>query len=135
MDNHTKGKLGEKYVRRYFLKKGYTVAGLKKGEKGYDFFVSKSGKSLRIEIKTTERDNHIPDMHDNEFIIKNKKILFRADYLYIVVISNGGKIRYLHILSKKEIDTYAHKHKIVRRIRTSKMQTEMRNNKHFGKVI
>ena len=131
--NFNVGRIGEDFVKEYLLKKQFRV--FKSAENGSDIIAKKNGKKITIEVKTTSNQvGGIPDMHETEFIKEKNLYKFVADYLYVVRINNEGKPIKLDILSKNEIDTYADKHTIVTKIRTSHLQTALRLNK-IGKTI
>ena len=136
MNNNLKGKLGEKYIQEYFIKKGYKVIEKEKGEIGFDFWVVKENIKLKIEVKTSENtQSGIPDMHDTEFCYKNGKLLLVSDLLCILRIDKNGKPIALDILTKKEVDKYSLSHKIVTRIRTTKLDIALKNNLVGKKIL
>lgn len=132
MNNSDKGKFGEKWVRNYLQKEGYKL--LPKKEKGSDIIAKKGNKQLTIEVKTTSNfRGGIPDMHDTEFKNKRGKWHFVADKLFVVRIK-GNKPKQLDILTKSDVDKFAHTHKTIIRIRTKKLDRELFKGK-VGKSI
>ena len=127
MDNASKGKHGEEFVVDYLTRKGYDVK-YPSNTKGCDIIASKDGEDLHIEVKTTQNlQGGIPDMHDSEFDISDDGIFIKADYLYIVRLSNTDELKYIDILSKEDVDKFAKDHTIVKRVRTGKLETALKN--------
>jgi Holliday junction resolvase-like predicted endonuclease len=82
MTNSEKGKLGEQYVEKYLLSKGYEI--VKNKENGCDLIVIKNKRIIKIEIKTTANlSGGIPDMHSSEFCLtKGKYLLSLTIFIY-----------------------------------------------------
>ncbi len=134
MDNSNKGKLGELFVKEFLTKRGYRILSEKRN--GSDIIAQKAKSTpIAIEVKTTGNLlGGIPDMHLTEFEEMQGKWMFVADYLYILRLDKNGQPIQLDILNKKEIDNFADSHKLVRRIRTTKLDRAIKN-KLVGKSI
>lgn len=134
MENSKKGKMGEIFVREYLTNKGYEILDQKRN--GSDIIARiKNKRPIAIEVKTTSNlSGGIPDMHLTEFYERDGLWYFVADFLYIVRLNNEGIPTELDILSKKEIDSFADSHKLVRRIRTTKLDKAI-NKETTGKKI
>ena|SRR5258708_1559820 len=135
MYNSERGILGEKFVREILERSGYKVSKRMLGKTGYDLEVEKNGKILTVEIKTTGNlKGGIPDMHNTEFSEFEGKYYFVADRLFIVRLDENFNPLRVDILTKEDIDKYADSHKTVTRIRTTKLDTDIKNGK-IGKTI
>jgi len=132
MTNSEKGLLGEKYVKNYLKSKGFLV--LDVDENGCDIIARKGHKTTRIEVKTTSNLTGIPDMHITEFKNKKGRWYFVADFLYILRLNNRGVPIQLDILTRREVDLYSGSHKTITRIRTTKLDRDLKNN-IVGKII
>ncbi len=129
MNNKEKALLGENYVEKYLKDQGYIVRRRIKGEVGFDLFAEKDGKTSQIEVKTSENlRGGIPDMHDTEFSRVGDEWLFTGDYLYVVRIKDERPYQ-LDILTKAEINAYSKNHATVTKIRTMRLDTDLRNKK------
>lgn len=129
MDNASKGKFGEEYVMKWLLKtKKFDKVIEAKNVNGCDLVAYRNGKRYLIEVKTTEKSKWgIPDMHDTEMSQKAGGWYFNADYLYLVRLGAGKKVKRIDIVTKKEINKFFKKHTTLIRIRTSALQTAMKN--------
>jgi len=134
LTNASKGQLGEKLVRTYLEKEGYTVR--TSSENGSDLVATKKGKSpFCVEVKASGNlKGGIPDMHTSEFREKNGKWYLVADYLYVVRLDDSGEPIQIDFLSKAEVDSYNESHKLVTRIRTTKLDRDL-HNKRIGKSV
>jgi len=95
----------------------------------------KNKKKIKIEVKTTSNfAGGIPDMHSSEFILIDDKYFFVADYLYVLRIDKKNNPIQLDIISKKEIDSFSDSHKLVERIRTTKLDRVL-NKREIGATI
>lgn len=129
MNNTKKSKLGENYIKTYYQRRGYKVTRRQKGERGFDMVAIKGKKKLKIEIKTTKNLNGgIPDMHNTEFTKEKGKWLFVADRLCIVRIK-AGKLMKPEILTRHQVDKYSDSHKTVIRVRTTKLDIDLKHKK------
>jgi hypothetical protein len=134
MDNHNKGKLGEEFVMNYLEKEGYQTRKATE-ENGCDIIAAKDGKEIKIEVKTTKYGRKgIPDMHDTEFVRSGDEWFLVPDYLYIVRLGEDETPCSIDILNKEEVDRYSKNHKTVTRIRTARLDTDLKNGK-VGKEI
>lgn len=134
MDNSKKGILGENFAIDILKKSGYQVSKRPLGKTGYDLEASKNGKVLTIEVKTTKNlKGGIPDMHNTEFYEVDGRYHFVADRLFIVRL-NGDSVLRVDVLTKDDIDQYMDSHKVVTRIRTTKLDTAIKNEK-IGKTF
>ena len=133
LTNASKGQLGEKVVRAY-LEEGYTVRTSSKN--GTDLVARKKGKTpFRVGVKTSGNlKGGIPDMHTSEFRRRNGKWYLVADYLYVVRLDGSGRPIQIDILSKAEVDSYNGSHRLVTRIRTTKLDRDL-CNKTIGKSV
>lgn len=129
MDNASKGNFGEKYIMIWLVKtKQFDKVVPAKNINGCDLIAYKNSKPYKIEVKTTEtREWGIPDMHDTEMSQKADGWYFNADYLYLVRLKSYKKVKRIDIVTKKEINKFAKKHKALIRIRTSALQTAMKS--------
>jgi len=69
-----------------YLKKTKNVDLIKrqKGETGFDFKYNENGRTIKIEVKGTEKDYNIPNCYTTEF----KEKVLTADLLYVVYYEN-----------------------------------------------
>jgi hypothetical protein len=81
------------------------------------------GKPLKIEVKSTFGKG-IPDAYESEF---TENLRFVATHLYVVCFEKETKkFKALHIISRKEVNKYQKKHKVVQRVRfASALQTKL----------
>ena len=124
LSNANKGKLGEELVAKYLVKKGYNI--LKQNQNGCDIVAQKNDEEITVEVKTSSTDSGIPDMNKTEFESVNNEWFLIADYLYIVRLNKNNKPFRLDILTKYDVDKYSDSHKIVTRIRTTKLDKDLK---------
>lgn len=125
LSNSNKGKLGERLVARYLVeKRGYKILDYK--QNGCDIIAQKNGKNITVEVKTSSSDYGIPDLNETEFELINNKWFLVADYLYIVRLNKEHKPFRLDILTKDDVDTYSDSHRIITRIRTTKLDIDLK---------
>lgn len=132
--NKQKSDIGVKTVLEYLTKEGYSCKNVtsNREEKGYDILAVKGGTSLKIEVKCSSNKKGIPDCFGTEFDDELKII---PDYFYIVRIDEDHKPLKIDILSKREMNEYAHLHKEKRIIKiSSKLQTDLYRGR-IGKSI
>lgn len=100
--------------------------------KGYDILVTReNGEKIKIEVKSSNKSMGIPDAHSTEF--KNKKLKLVSDYLYVVRFM--GKNPEIYELSKRLVDSYSSKHRVIKRIRfASALKTELKKNAQKYKI-
>lgn len=134
LTNGTKARLGEEAVRAYLQKQGYEVT--KSSENGSDLVATKKGEGrFHVEVKASENlEGGIPDMHTTEFRKRNGRWYLVADYLYVVRLDRRGRAIQIDILSKSEVDSYKDSHRLVTRIRTSKLDRDLYKRK-TGKCV
>lgn len=112
--NEQRNKRGTEFVKAFLESNdggNWTIQ--KATGKGFDLLATRSGQSMKIEVKTTTKDPGIPDCFSSEFDDEKKLV---ADYMYVVRVTRRLKFRRLDILPKEEVDRYSDKHRIVRRI-------------------
>ena len=86
----------------------------------------KKSESFCVEVKTSgNRKGGIPDMHASEFRKRNGRWYLVAGYLYVVRLDGSGRPIRIDILSKAEVDAYNDSHKVVTRIRTTKLDRDL----------
>ncbi len=128
--------IGEKLVPIILRDHKYkNIRKRKKGEKGFDLVATKEKRKLKIEVKTSAREKGIPDMFETEFKRKNNKWFFVADLLCILRVDETNKPIKLEILTKSQVNKYAHLHRPVVHIKvSSKLKTDLRNKK-IGNIL
>lgn len=133
MNNAKKGEFGEQFVAKYLKTHGFHQIKKAVGINGCDLLATKNRHVYKIEVKTSNNQFGIPDMHHTEFICVKNGYYFVADFLYIVRL-DGNKINRLDILTKKEVNKHAKNHKLILRIRPTKLKTDLKN-KIVGQMI
>ncbi len=133
--NKEKGDKGVRIVKEYLEKKGYHIQNVTKNKeesyKGCDLVGNRGEELIKIEVKTTHSKHGVPDFHINEF---DDNLKLKADFLYIVRLKENDRVDKLEILSKEEVDRYADNHKVVERVRTIRLDTDLKNKK-IGKPV
>jgi len=127
--NKKKSKIGMKTSMKFLEDRGYKctdVSEIKGNHRGYDFIAKKDGKEIKIEVKASADEHKIPDCHATEFD-EDKKII--ADFLYIVRLAKDLRPKKIEVLSKEEVDRYSDTYKKVERIRTTGLDTALKNGK------
>lgn len=135
-ENKAKSDKAVETVKSFLSGQGYTctdVTRIKQGlRRGFDILAKRRLSSLKIEIKGSSKEDGIPDCYWKEFDSKKRLI---ADYVYIVRLNRASKPKRMEVLSKKEVDTYAAEHMLLRRIRiAARLKTDLKNQK-IGRII
>ena len=87
----------------------------------------KDNDILKIEVKTSENTKGgIPDCCDTEFDIHKKLV---ADILVIVRVTPELTLKKIELIDKADVDSFSASHKIINRIRTTKLDAAIRNKK------
>lgn len=128
-------KMGEKGVQRvieHFTVQGYKCKDEQKNRKakGYDILLRRGNKKLKIEVKTTQKEEGIPDCYVSEFDKNNK---FISNFLCIVRLDKKFKLKKIELLNSTEVNKYPHTR--IERVRiSSTLKTDLKNGR-IGKVI
>ena len=125
------GEKGVEVVKDYLSAQGYRCNDVQKKvtSKGCDIEASKNGKPYRIEVKTTQKDEGIPDCYHTEFSKLNK---FLPDFLYVVRLDDNFKLKRVEILTRREVNKYTHQR--TERVRiSSKLKTALKKRR-VGKL-
>jgi hypothetical protein len=120
--NKRKGDIGVETVIRHLTAQGYLCQDVsKQGRRygGFDVLAKKEGRTIRVEVKSSQSEHGIPDFYSGEF---DDNLGLVADFIYIVRLDEDYRPRSIDVLSKEEVDRYSGSHQVIRRVKTAELQ-------------
>lgn len=124
--NRKKSEIAIEAVMAYLGERRYKCRDVSDQHIGYDVSARKGRKKLKIEVKGCENEGGVPDCYPSEF---DSKLKIKADYFYLVRMIRDMPYA-IDVVSRKEFNQYADKHKIVKRVRVaSALKTALKNQK------
>ena len=118
-ENAKRGRVGMDAAEKFLPKFGFSdVKRVDRMGEGCDFEAVRDSVRCKIEVKTTGKEG-VPDAFETEFTELDKHPKFRPDYLLVVRLGEGWKLKGAHLVSKNDVDRYKKRHKIVKHVKFS----------------